>query len=790
MGDGGEAILKINRSSTSKTTTMKTISVFFCSLILAALAHGQIIHVPSDQPTIQAGINAAISGDTVLVAPGTYFENINFMGKAITVASHYLTTGDTAFIYVTTIDGSQPVNPDFASTVCFMTAEDTTSVICGFTITGGAGMVDPVYSARIGGGILCYYATARILHNRIINNTLTADNYAWGAGICSFMESGYYWMVIENNIISGNQCITSAGNATGGGVEVDCNARVSGNVISNNHCTSSTGDAAGGGLFNYSSNTPADSLFLMDNLICDNTVTAATTSYGGGVSVSYSHCMVFGNIIRNNTLTSYGARGGGLFFRETGFLHLKGNTLSYNAVYPSNNYFGVAIQCAFPAGEVIIHQNEFSYNEGPLNITGGGVGGGISVWDAITQKVSVQNNLFFSNKVRFGGGYYSRSSYNVEVSNNIFNSNNSYVGGAFGIYHPSVELIGGKPAPAPENVRPVFVNNTFINNSASARGGATQLNCEITPPILFNNIFWGNTCPDGKDIRCITGSIIVVDHCDIDTNEIVGIWTGQGNFYADPQLIPDDTLSHLNLLSPCINSGCQVLEVDGIEYFPPTSDFDGEGRPDPVSMCCDVGADEYWGTPAAPVALDPEIIGSDYFMATWKTSLLAMGYSLDVALDESFTQIIPGYDNLDVGADTTAIVSGLESLSYYYRVRAYNAMFTSPHSNTIVVLGVGISHREVHSPEFRVWNAPNPFKDATNVQFYLPESAQVIISVFDLTGKTLDQFDLGNLSSGINSYQINASEWPGGVCFLRLTAVSGTGNAQHYTVTRKVMVLR
>ena len=53
-----------------------------CTLPLAA----QItIHVPADQPSIQAGINAAHDGDTVSVAPGTYYENINFLGKSITL---------------------------------------------------------------------------------------------------------------------------------------------------------------------------------------------------------------------------------------------------------------------------------------------------------------------------------------------------------------------------------------------------------------------------------------------------------------------------------------------------------------------------------------------------------------------------------------------------------------------------------------------------------------------------------------------------------------------------------
>lgn len=45
-----------------------------------------IIHVPADQPSIHEGINAAVDGDTVAVAPGLYADNINFAGKHILVA--------------------------------------------------------------------------------------------------------------------------------------------------------------------------------------------------------------------------------------------------------------------------------------------------------------------------------------------------------------------------------------------------------------------------------------------------------------------------------------------------------------------------------------------------------------------------------------------------------------------------------------------------------------------------------------------------------------------------------
>jgi hypothetical protein len=36
-----------------------------------------IIDVPCDEPTIQAGIDAAMNGDEIVVAPDTYFETIN-----------------------------------------------------------------------------------------------------------------------------------------------------------------------------------------------------------------------------------------------------------------------------------------------------------------------------------------------------------------------------------------------------------------------------------------------------------------------------------------------------------------------------------------------------------------------------------------------------------------------------------------------------------------------------------------------------------------------------------------
>jgi serine protease len=134
--------------------------------------------VPANYPTIQAGIDAAGSGDTVVVSPGTYYENLDFKGKAITVAS-------AAGPETTIIDGGQA-----GAVVNFSNGEGPDSIIKGFTLQNG--------SATWGSGISVVFAAPTIISNIIQNNESPIG--AWGAGVGGLFGSP----TVEQNLFRNN----------------------------------------------------------------------------------------------------------------------------------------------------------------------------------------------------------------------------------------------------------------------------------------------------------------------------------------------------------------------------------------------------------------------------------------------------------------------------------------------------------------------------------------------------------------------------------------------------------
>jgi hypothetical protein len=151
-----------------------------------------IINVPAGIDSIQGGIDLANPGDTVLVHPGTYVENINFNGKNIVVGSLTLITGDTSYISQTVIDGNSS-----GSVITFLNSEDSSAYLCGFTITNGHGI--PINGA----GILVNNSRPRLSHLLIKNNmgySHELGGRSYGGGIA--FENSFSKMndlVIMNN---------------------------------------------------------------------------------------------------------------------------------------------------------------------------------------------------------------------------------------------------------------------------------------------------------------------------------------------------------------------------------------------------------------------------------------------------------------------------------------------------------------------------------------------------------------------------------------------------------------
>jgi parallel beta-helix repeat protein len=238
-----------------------------CVVATASVATAKIWNVPGECPTIQAGIDSAAAGDTVLVADGTYAgdgnRDIDFMGKAILVTSE---NGPE----VTVID-CEGTEEDPHRGFHFHSGEDASSVVQGFTITNGYAGGDG--TENYGGAILCDASSSPT----IVGNAITGNTAAYyGGGICCY---DYSSPTIEGNTIAGNTAYWYGG----GGIL----CRYSSPTIEGNTVIGNKAIFGGGVHCSYSS--PA---------IEGNTITGNTADYGGGIDCSgYSSPTVLNSIL-------------------------------------------------------------------------------------------------------------------------------------------------------------------------------------------------------------------------------------------------------------------------------------------------------------------------------------------------------------------------------------------------------------------------------------------------------------------------------------------------------------
>jgi hypothetical protein len=280
---------------------MKQIILFFTALLfIVSELNSALLNVPGTYPTIQSAINASINGDTVLVAPGTYTENINFRGKRIVLTSEFYITNNPATIYATVIDGNSPVNPDTGSCVIIANGEDSTTVLQGFSITRGRGTkwTDEHGAGlyREGGGILVAFSSP-IIKNNIIYNNIVTD----GTGVSSTggggVRIGDSYVRFYNNIVMNNTARYGAGmvlNYTGG--------EYKNNIICSNY--GSFQFQAGSGI--WINNVFSRPLTITNNTISGNSSTAGFCGVYGGSFAQLRNNIIWGNTSPSGTQVSAG----------------------------------------------------------------------------------------------------------------------------------------------------------------------------------------------------------------------------------------------------------------------------------------------------------------------------------------------------------------------------------------------------------------------------------------------------------------------------------------------------
>jgi parallel beta-helix repeat protein len=355
--------------------------IFITAAYLIAIygfACGTIINIPLDYPTIQTGIDASSDGDTVLVQPGIYVENINFNGHNIVLGSLFLTTGDTSHISTTIIDGDSA-----GSVVTLSYGNDTTTVVIGFTIQNGSGscgggivfsrgtirnnIIEGNYAATYGGGIHCEGPSGAIICYNVISNNFTSGS---GGGICFYSSGGG---TVKGNIIVGN-----SSSYNGGGINHISGGLV--DVIGNQIIGNNTG-GVGGGIYSGDASTTITSNTISGNYSIGN---------GGGI-----YC-IGADVIRYNTISGNSSNGtGGGICLSSGLPAIENNSIIQNI---SGNGGGVA---AYASSAPIIRNNLLCNN------TASNAGGGFYC-SSTNSPISV-NTIFWANSANIGNEIYINS---------------------------------------------------------------------------------------------------------------------------------------------------------------------------------------------------------------------------------------------------------------------------------------------------------------------------------------------------------------------------------------------
>jgi parallel beta-helix repeat protein len=520
--------------------------------------------------SIQYGIDSSSNGDTVLVNPGTYFENINFNGQNITLGSRFLTTADTSYIIQTVIDGNQN-----GSVVAFINGEDSTAVLSGFKITNGNGNLctdcGGMSGDRVGGGIFVFDS------NPQLNNLLIAQNehidLFWGGGIFLWESD----VTIENCVITNNEAHSS-----GGGIAIsNSNPTIINSIISDNYS-----DHNGGGVsIAYNSLPYFENCLIENNIITINGRGAGiyfeessgtvnncqilgnqnqgeNTAGGGGVALWISEVFLNNSIINGN---STNLEGGGLYLRQSSEIIISNSEISENIALKGGGiyYFestslnitnsqilnndatashGGGIYAGYSIGGVTIDSTIFAGNHATSK------GGGLYLLEPETpheyESSTIINSTLEGNLSNIGGSMHIENSIVMIENCNISNNSSTFIGGGLSFLKTTAELNNivlesnhsdGSGAGIQSSYSDIRLNySQFLNNIAVQEGGAVSAggSSGSTHTFIINNTIIDSNSSgiQGGGLIFFHPGDIQINNCNI-TNNIVheSDWGSYGN---------------------------------------------------------------------------------------------------------------------------------------------------------------------------------------------------------------------------------------------------------------------
>jgi len=498
-----------------------------------------------------------LGGDTVLVAPGTYFESVTFPGRGVSV----IATGGSEATAIDS-DGS-------GSTVTFLSTDGGTMVLSGFTIRGGTGTSPSGFSGdEQGGGILASSSIAKVLDCVIEDNTAFEGGGAYASNSTFEMRR----TIVRNNTVDGF-VPTGAGLMFSGGDAVLRRC-----IIQFNIAGTPSQPGMGGGIY-ATGPLSMQRCAVLDNRaelagggihgsvdIAGCRITRNTSQFGGGVygSSTIRQSALQGN--RADSASGSGHFGGGVYGASTLTNCLLVGNLAYGQGGGADG--ATLVRCTLLDNEARDGDNVNAQGAGAIastltdciltnNVaTGffGAVGGGASQ-SFLTGCVLTANSAqcSFPPQAAGGGAFFCV----LDACTVLDNTTNGLGGGLYGGSSLACEIVGNDAGWGGGAASASLERSTLFANSATTGAGGVHVEAYAIGSLL-DSIVWLN---GSTEIAVDALGSLTVTYTDV-----LGGWPGLGNLDADPLFWNEGAQDvHLQALSPCIDAGdpASALDPDG-----------------------------------------------------------------------------------------------------------------------------------------------------------------------------------------------------------------------------------